>query len=687
LSPEEIAAALAGIATRLDELERRLARIESTITRPQEAPAPTSAQETAPTPAARPAAGPNPYRFHLPRVRSAPADPGRMETTFGLVWISRIAVVTVVLALAFFFEYAFESHWISDWGRVALGIAAGGLALAFGELFWRRSHRVFAQALTAAGIGFVYLSVWAAYGPYNLLSRPVAFGLMVAATASAGLLALRYASMAVALLGLAGGFATPLLLGGAGAAWFVPAYALVLDLGAAACARTRGWRRLETFALAGTVVLVAVQWPPAPAMRWPYAFFLLAFYALFATSRAPEPGLLAQAFAPVALCALWAPQTAALWPVLGVSAAGLALAGRRKRPGLALAALAGFWLAYGTWSMSAPSPPPLGVLLPLTAAFLLFAGYPIWRSRSAGPPARFEELAFVALNPWCYYGAGYALLAFEGRRSWEGFFTVAVALAVMAGARLLWNRDSRAALLSAGIAWALLIVAAPVQFAGYRITIAWAAEGAALAWIGVRLRLERAVTGAFAVFALVFLRLALADSRLYAGSALLNARFLAFAASAAAVWAASRWIRTGRRAMAAYLTGHAFLLRGLYLEIVGWAARNAVPADRASVASLGISVLTAAYAVLMAGAGALRAHPPSRILGTVLIGLVVLKLYLYDVWLLAPFYRVIAFSALGALLLAMSYLYSRFRTSIEGWWRPETPPEPGIQEAAKWPKR
>jgi uncharacterized membrane protein len=58
------------------------------------------------------------------------------------------------------------------------------------------------------------------------------------------------------------------------------------------------------------------------------------------------------------------------------------------------------------------------------------------------------------------------------------------------------------------------------------------------------------------------------------------------------------------------------------------------------------------------------------LLGAALIGLVVGKLYLYDVWLLGQFYRMAAFAILGVLLLAMSYFYSRFRGSVETWWRP-----------------
>ena len=128
--------------------------------------------------------------------------------------------------------------------------------------------------------------------------------------------------------------------------------------------------------------------------------------------------------------------------------------------------------------------------------------------------------------------------------------------------------------------------------------------------------------------------------------------------------------RTGRRAGFVYLAAHSVLLWGLCLEAVDWAARTASPENFRSFASASISILAGGYALLLVAAGAARAHAFTRLLGMALIGLVVLKLYLYDVWLLGQFYRMAAFAILGVLLLAMSYLYSRFRASIESWWRP-----------------
>ena len=73
--------------------------------------------------------------------------------------------------------------------------------------------------------------------------------------------------------------------------------------------------------------------------------------------------------------------------------------------------------------------------------------------------------------------------------------------------------------------------------------------------------------------------------------------------------------------------------------------------------------------MLLVSIGVAARSAPNRIMGLALIAVVVAKLYLYDVWFLGLFYRMAAFAVLGALLLAMSYLYSRFRVSIENWWR------------------
>jgi uncharacterized membrane protein len=586
-------------------------------------------------------------------VPPAAAPRRALETRVGVNWISRIAVLTVVLALAFFFEYAFENRWITERGRVGLGLGLAALLLAVAERFHKAGQRAYGQSLAAAGIAFLYLSFWAAFELYHLVPEGAAYTLMALVTAGAGVQALRYGSHAVALLGLAGGFATPMLLPHAGDAGFILGYALLLDAGAVWLARARGWWGPEPLAVVGTAALYLAAGPPQRFFTW----FVAAYFGVFAAGAGTGAFQAAQVLASVAVALLWAPGVAGPAGALAFAAAGLAVADRRGRPALAAGSFAGFWLAYAAWRESSGAPAPGSVLAVATLGFLLYVA---WAARRA--PLRMADLFVTALNAGFFFGAGYELLR-TSYAAFAGLLAVTVAAVEMALARRLQGHDDRGSVLAAGVGWVLLVLAAPVQFAGYRITMAWALEGAAAAWIGSRMRERRAVIAAVAVFALALGRLALVDSRMYGNAAeyaaVVNARFLAFAVSAAALAAAAWWTRGARLAPWLYAAGHATMLWGLTLEAIGWAARTAAPADFRSVAGTAVSVVAAAYAVLLVAAGAAWKHTGSRLLGVGLVGLVVLKLYLYDVWLLAAFYRMTAFAILGVLLLVVSYVYSR----------------------------
>jgi hypothetical protein len=592
-------------------------------------------------------------------------------------------VITVVLALAFFFEYAFENYWITEPARVGLGVLAGAAALISGERFCRAGHRAFGHSLTAAGIGFFYLSFWAAFGLYHLIGQTAAFALMLLVTLSAGALALRYGAASVAALGLAGGYATPLLLAGAQGPWFVLAYSLVLSSAAVWMTRRgtgRAWPWLEMLALAGSAMLYLNQFPMRAGMELLFAAFVLATAGLLgaAAGRPLGPPVFAasQVLATAALAAIWpGTSSAGIWLALLSAALGLALARRADRRAAALAPFGGFALGYGIWRWSAGTALS-AALVPLALAFLLFLAWPLDRAIRRGRPLGLPDLLLMAFNAAFYFTAGYFLLA-PHYNGWEGIFALSAAVAEMGAAGALWERERRGALFAAGSAWVLLVLAAPLQFAGFRITVAWAAEGAALAWIGARLADRRVTGGSLAILALVAGRLALVDAWTSPPVILWNARFVAFAAAAAAcgggAWWTSAMPAMKRFAFAAYALGHAALLAGLCLEAATWAGRNAAPLNRASMVSTSVSVVAAAYAVLLVAAGAEaplgRHSAATRLLGVSLIALVVLKLYLYDVWLLRALYRMAAFAILGGLLLAMSYLYSRFRGSIEDWWR------------------
>jgi uncharacterized membrane protein len=138
------------------------------------------------------------------------------EQQFGVrlpVWIGGIA-----LALAGFFtvKYSIETGILSPAVRVVLGLVFGvGLLYAAGLVCSRENlangSRI-AQALSGAGIADLYICIFAATSLYDLVPSFIGFAGMAAVTATAIVLSLRH-GMPVALLGMVGGLLTPAMVG------------------------------------------------------------------------------------------------------------------------------------------------------------------------------------------------------------------------------------------------------------------------------------------------------------------------------------------------------------------------------------------------------------------------------------------------------------------------------------------
>lgn len=81
---------------------------------------------------------------------------------------------------------------------------------------------------------------------------------------------------------------------------------------------------------------------------------------------------------------------------------------------------------------------------------------------------------------------------------------------------------------------------------------------------------------------------------------------------------------------------------------------------------LSLSVLWALYASLLTGIGLAKRIRGARILGILLLGGTILKVFFIDLSELQTVYRIISFIVLGLLLLSVSYGYNRFKPVIFG---------------------
>ncbi|MCA9115171.1 MAG: DUF2339 domain-containing protein [Planctomycetaceae bacterium] len=200
-------------------------------------------------------------------------------------WLTWVGAVALMIGAGFFFRYSIEQDLISESGRVGLGILTGVLGFAAGCLLMRKDYRLLAQRVTAASAGTVYFALYFAAQQYQLLPIPLAFAGMVAVTASLLTFAGIFNGQPTAVLGLIGGFLTPLMLSrGGGNPWVLFGYLLVLDSGVLMLATWRNWGGARVVAFLGTV-LIWTGWLAgsySPGELIPIVAMMTLFYVLFA---------------------------------------------------------------------------------------------------------------------------------------------------------------------------------------------------------------------------------------------------------------------------------------------------------------------------------------------------------------------------------------------------------------------
>src|SRR5262249_15457294 len=144
--------------------------------------------------------------------------------------------------------------------RMASMLGAGVGGLIWAELRLRRGYATTANAVSGAAIAILYIALYAGHALWHLLGTAPTFGLMALVTILAGLVAVRHDAVFTAILGLLGGFSTPLLLStGEDRPVSLFSYILLLNVGLSVVAVSRRWYGLLLLGLVGTFV-IEVGW-------------------------------------------------------------------------------------------------------------------------------------------------------------------------------------------------------------------------------------------------------------------------------------------------------------------------------------------------------------------------------------------------------------------------------------------
>lgn len=201
-------------------------------------------------------------KISLKKVQAVPAvstEAGSENLEFKVAanWFGIVGVIAIVLAVVFFLKFAFDNGLIGPTGQVAIGIFFGICLIAGGE-FFRSRYEKYSQFLTGGGIVVLYVSLWASFSLFHLVSAYVALSSAFLVTIVAALLSIRYNAMYIAGLGILGGFSAPILLvKGFESQLLLFSYVVILNLGVLTIAAFKDWQKLNIVSFISTYVIFA----------------------------------------------------------------------------------------------------------------------------------------------------------------------------------------------------------------------------------------------------------------------------------------------------------------------------------------------------------------------------------------------------------------------------------------------
>ena len=494
------------------------------------------------------------------------------------VWIGAVALA---LAGAYLVKYTIEHSLISPQMRVVLGILLGLGLLVAGE--WLRAKaKMTAQGASASGIAVLYAAFLAAAILYKppMISPIAGFVLIGLVTAAAVALSLRQ-GMVVAFVGLVGGFFTPYWIGAVSAS---PArlftYMLLLQGGLLVVTKKRQWTGLSALTLLmGLSSAFHRLAGPMAAQDAPFIglFLVISAGAFVWAGKAWEDrvtgeeeqqwqlptrmilgyGSLLGAFLALAILAIRTRFGLLEWAFLGVLSIASLVLGRldstySRLPWVALV-LTGTLLGGWVFASKAAERPSMWLV---AAGFGVLWGAGGWmcHHRSSSPGVWASLSALGALYA---FGAAYAGDYIHGKSftHW-GLTSLALAAIFLIAAIYAAVPARRAACGEAPLAafcvavTSFVTMAVPIELERQWLSVAWAMEAAALAWLLSKLRVR----------VLGYLGILLASG--VAMRLLLNPGILYYSVGTTPVW---NWILYGYG-----LPALAFGLSAFWFEKSGW---------------------------------------------------------------------------------------------------------------------
>jgi uncharacterized membrane protein len=178
-----------------------------------------------------------------------------VEKFIGENLFNKIGIAVLVLGIAFFVKYAIDQNWITEIGRVCIGIGCGLILIGLAH-YLRNTYRSFSSVLAGGGIAIFYFTIAFAFHQYQLFSQTSAFVIMVIITAFAVALAILYNKLELAIIAVIGGFIAPFLVShGSGNYIVLFSYVIILNIGMLSLSYFKKWPAINIISLFFTIAI------------------------------------------------------------------------------------------------------------------------------------------------------------------------------------------------------------------------------------------------------------------------------------------------------------------------------------------------------------------------------------------------------------------------------------------------
>ncbi|MCX8524428.1 DUF2339 domain-containing protein [Chryseobacterium formosus] len=153
-----------------------------------------------------------------------------------------IGIFTLVLGIGYFVKYAIDKNWIGENARTGIGFLSGFILIITAH-FIRKNYSIFSSIITGGGIAVLYFTTTIAFREYNLFTQNIAFLITCAITLLSIFLSYRYNSETLIIFSLFGGFLAPLMIStGQSNYVFLFTYLSLLNIGMLITVYLKSWK-------------------------------------------------------------------------------------------------------------------------------------------------------------------------------------------------------------------------------------------------------------------------------------------------------------------------------------------------------------------------------------------------------------------------------------------------------------